>query len=249
MLKRRLKEPFGKAGLVVGVIALVFAMLGGAYAASNNGGGKATASAKAKQGKQGKQGKTGPAGPAGPAGATGPAGPKGDAGSAGASGISVKNEAEPKGANCAEGGSKFVATATTYACNGKEGSPWSAGGVLPKGKTETGVWSGNIFNEGASESGTGIPISFPIPVANAPEGVLVTEAEGSAPGCAGVVSGTPKAAEGKLCLYEGVGPGSTIGEAATFDLFTTNISPVGAYMTAGCAEFCQWRGVWAVTAG
>ena len=29
-----IREPFGKAGLIVGVIALVFAMLGGAYAAS-----------------------------------------------------------------------------------------------------------------------------------------------------------------------------------------------------------------------
>ncbi|MCW2987260.1 MAG: hypothetical protein JWM24_198, partial [Solirubrobacterales bacterium] len=33
MLKRRLREPFGKAGLTVGVIALVMALVGGAYAA------------------------------------------------------------------------------------------------------------------------------------------------------------------------------------------------------------------------
>ena len=37
MLKRRLKEPFGKAGLIVAVVALVFAMLGGAYAATSSG--------------------------------------------------------------------------------------------------------------------------------------------------------------------------------------------------------------------
>ena len=63
---RAIREPFGKAGLIVGIVALVFAMLGGAYAATNNGGGKATASAKGKPGPAGKPGKTGPAGPAGP---------------------------------------------------------------------------------------------------------------------------------------------------------------------------------------
>jgi hypothetical protein len=47
---KRLREPSGKAGLTVAVIALVFAMFGGAYAASNSGedskaSGKATATA------------------------------------------------------------------------------------------------------------------------------------------------------------------------------------------------------------
>src|SRR3954454_8939303 len=86
MVKRRLKEAFGKAGLIVAAIALVFAMLGGAYAATNNGNGKATASAKAKQGKQGKPGKAGPAGPAGPAGSAGPQGPAGASGAKGDTG-------------------------------------------------------------------------------------------------------------------------------------------------------------------
>ena len=44
-----LRNRFGIPG-VISVIALVFAMFGGAYAASNSsGGGKATASAKAKK--------------------------------------------------------------------------------------------------------------------------------------------------------------------------------------------------------
>ncbi|HKB50891.1 MAG TPA: hypothetical protein VKC63_05620, partial [Solirubrobacterales bacterium] len=64
-----LRNRFGIPG-VISVIALVFAMLGGAYAASDNGSGKATASAKAKAGPRGPRGKTGPAGPAGPAGPT-----------------------------------------------------------------------------------------------------------------------------------------------------------------------------------
>src|SRR5258706_13999527 len=72
-----LSNRFGIPG-VISVIALVFAMLGGAYAASNNsGGGKASASAKAKKGPRGPKGATGPAGPAGP---SGPARSKGDPG-------------------------------------------------------------------------------------------------------------------------------------------------------------------------
>ena len=78
-----LRNRFGIPG-VISVIALVFAMFGGAYAASNSsGGGKATASAKAKKGPKGPKGATGPAGPAGAAGPAGPAGPKGDAGATG----------------------------------------------------------------------------------------------------------------------------------------------------------------------
>src|SRR5260221_553574 len=76
-----LSNRFGIPG-VISVIALVFAMLGGAYAASSNsGGGKASASAKAKKGPRGPKGATGPAGPAGPPGpasAQREAGPDGD---------------------------------------------------------------------------------------------------------------------------------------------------------------------------
>src|SRR6188472_2090585 len=129
-----LRNRFGIPG-VISVIALVFAMFGGAYAASNSsGGGKATASAKAKKGPRGPKGATGPAGPAGPAG---PTGAKGDAGAPGANGTngapgtpgaagkSVTSEQfegtdEPSEAECEEaGGVEFKsASPTTYACNG-----------------------------------------------------------------------------------------------------------------------------------
>jgi hypothetical protein len=81
-----LRNRFGIPG-AISVIALVFAMLGGAYAATDNsGGGKATASAKGKPGPRGPRGKPGPAGPAGPAGPQGPAGANGAKGDAGAKG-------------------------------------------------------------------------------------------------------------------------------------------------------------------
>jgi collagen triple helix repeat protein len=159
-----LRNRFGIPG-VISVIALVFAMLGGAYAANNDSGsGKATASAKGKQGPRGPKGKTGPAGPVGPVGPAGAAGrdglngldgldgedgkngTNGTNGFDGADGTSVANTAEPAGANCAEGGTKLVGTSTTYACNGQKGakgdkgSPWTDLGVLPPGETETGAW-------------------------------------------------------------------------------------------------------------
>jgi Collagen triple helix repeat (20 copies) len=141
---KRLREPFGKAGLTVAVIALVFAMLGGAYAATNDSG-KATASAKAKKGPRGPKGPKGDTGPAGPAG---PAGAKGDKGDSGA-----KGDTGPQGKEGPQG---------KQGIQGKEGSPWTAGSTLPTGKTETGTWT---FAVGEGEGPE--PISFPIPLAAA----------------------------------------------------------------------------------
>jgi hypothetical protein len=75
---------------------------------------------------KGQPGATGPAGPAGPAGPTGKDGTNGKDGkdgSNGQDGVSVTSTAEPAGANCANGGSKFTAAnGVTYACNGGGGS-------------------------------------------------------------------------------------------------------------------------------
>lgn len=169
-----LRNRFGIPG-VIAVIALVFAMLGGAYAATDGLGGKAKISAKAKKGPRGPKG---PAGPAGPAGAQGSAGQNGkdglngldgedgedgDDGSDGTNGedgTSIANTTEPAGANCTAGGTKLVGTSTTYACNGAkgadgedgaagpEGSPWTLGGVLPPEKSLTGAWSFGALPEG-----------------------------------------------------------------------------------------------------
>ncbi len=77
---------FGIPG-VIAVMALVFAMIGSAYAASNSsGGGQAVASKAGKRGPKGPKGNTGPAGPQGPAGATGPAGKNGTDGTIGPTG-------------------------------------------------------------------------------------------------------------------------------------------------------------------
>jgi hypothetical protein len=153
-------------GLTVAVIALVFALVGGAFAASG-----ALTSKQKKEVKSiakqyaGKPGATGPQGSKGDAGPVGAKGDKGDTGEKGKDGTSVVASPEPKGANCQEGGSKFVAGATTYACNGKEGSPWTAGGVLPAGATETGAFSVQGSSEDPGDAkGLFTTISFPIPL-------------------------------------------------------------------------------------
>jgi hypothetical protein len=185
-----LRNRFGIFG-VISVIALVFAMLGGAYAANNSSGGNATASAKGKPGPRGPRGKTGPAGPVGPAGPTGPAGAKGDKGDAGAkgdkgdtgtpgtpgsNGKSVEVEEIPvEEIECEELGGAWVKAEggpEVEVCNGepgKDGSPWTAGGTLPPSSTpgcpcsEKGTWAFNA-TEGDGENIVA-PISFTVPLA------------------------------------------------------------------------------------
>jgi hypothetical protein len=147
-----LRTRFGIPG-VISVIALVFAMFGGAYAASNSSNaGKATASAKAKKGPRGPKGATGPAGPQGPAG---PAGAKGDAGANGAAGaVGPPGPTGPQGPKGTNG---------TPGATGPEGSPWTAGGTLPAGQQETGIWSYYQAPVTGSQEFV-VPISFPIPL-------------------------------------------------------------------------------------
>jgi Collagen triple helix repeat (20 copies) len=215
MLKRRLKEPFGKAGLIVAVVALVFAMLGGAYAATNNGG-KATASAKAKQGKQGKPGKTGPAGPAGSQGPAGPAGANGKDGTNGANGssgtngesVEVNDYVGPECATESEEGAEFInGTGAAYACNGENGTTGFTE-TLPSKKTETGAWVAQIpaTLEGPARTAMTFPIPLPTPITELSQ-VHVIQPGGDASACEnaehdGAASPeNPEAKPGEICVY------------------------------------------------
>jgi hypothetical protein len=220
-----LRTRFGIPG-VISVMALVFAMFGGAYAASNSsGGGKATASAKAKTGPRGKTGKAGPAGPAGPAGL---AGPKGDPGAAGSNGIngspgspgavgkSVKSESfegtnEPAGEPCAEqGGVQFEVEGSgvkKYACNGVAGQNGTTGftETLPEGKTETGMWAVSLpeYEGEILEGNLAAAASFNIPVATKPQPLFIPPAPIANPDsahCPGTYE-NPQAVQGWLCIY------------------------------------------------
>jgi hypothetical protein len=178
-----LRTRFGIPG-VISVIALVFAMLGGAYAANNSAsGGKATASAKAKRGPRGPKGPAGPQGSAGPQGAKGDAGANGSNGSAGADGKSVEAAAIAAGGACGSvAGVKYTLNATsTNVCNGKNGTPGAAGAAgapgeagmcseakpeckLGSGATLTGVWSA----AGGEKDTALASISLPVHVSPAP---------------------------------------------------------------------------------
>jgi hypothetical protein len=207
------KTRFGVPG-IISVMALVFAMFGGAYAASNSGGGShATVSAKSKKGPRGPRGPkgakgdTGPAGPQGLAGANGKDGTNGTNGTGGAAGKSVSLSAIAAGeAECEERGGVAVgvegSALSKEVCNGEEGSPWTAGGILPSGATETGVFSG-FFNEVAEIEGEKVgnalvPLSFPIPLGEPLDNESVHVAP--AGNCTGTAA-APTAEPGELCVY------------------------------------------------
>jgi hypothetical protein len=264
-----LRTRFGIPG-VISVMALVFAMFGGAYAASNSSeGGKATASAKAKQGPRGKTGKTGPAGPAGPVGPQGPVGAKGDAGAPGAAGAPGIGATTASFAGnqhgCGVGGVEVKsAGAPNFVCNGKNGTNGTTGftKTLPPEATETGAWVFNPFKAEDTPPQEFIltAVSFPIPLqagipaANVhiqPLDFNGTEGED----CPGNVD-DPKAKPGHLCLYPGdlVGTGSATPVAEGGE-----ISPLGAITQDGTsrsgfvlsyffAPETVFLGSWAVTA-
>ncbi len=179
-------------------LALVFAMTGGAYAASKY---VITSTKqispkvlKALKGANGKNGTAGPAGPAGAAGA-GTAGAQGSAGAAGA-----KGETGATGAKGEEG------KAGKNGAPGAPGEPWTAGGTLPSEKTETGTWS----FAGGPEGSVFTSISFTLPLTKALGAAEVNyvEATGNGTTCPGSLA-SPSATAGNLCVYQGYTAGVT----------------------------------------
>jgi hypothetical protein len=244
---------------VIAVIALVFAMVGGAVAASSDGG-KATASADGKRGPRGPKGARGPVGPAGPqgpAGAPGAAGAKGDAGSPGISPAGTAFNGVKGG--CQEGGVEIKGVNTTVVCNGAAGEDGEDGEtgfteILPEGKTETGTW-GQVSEEGLRFE----TVAASIPVLPAPTPVFVgtTQEEiedGEEAGCPGLdANGTPRAEPGVLCVYVGgllgaISPGNFIDPTQAFGE-SEAASPSGVGFTYTCQTTpCLVYGTWAVTA-
>ena len=258
------RNRLGIPGLIA-IIAMVFAMGGAAYAAKKY---VITSTSQIKPSVLKKlKGKRGPQGPAGTNGTNGKDGANGINGAPGAPGadgasVALLNESP---ANCTEGGFTYEVEGSgeeNEVCNG---SPWTGGGVLPAGKTETGTY-GVIghFVKNYSENGSGelesttsaspmtAPISFTLPVDPAPTVVYVADG-GSDPNCPGIQGGVATAESGFLCVYEAketnpnqptpfFSPGMTFGEALGAD-------PMGTVGFTECnAATCTWVGAWAVTA-
>jgi hypothetical protein len=117
------------------------------------------------------KGATGPQGAKGDTGAQGAQGSKGDPGAKGNDGAPGKsvvvNEIPPETFGCNELGGVEVGVegqAAIELCNGKDGNPWTAGGTLPAGATETGTYGMQTSDE-SGEFGIWAPISFQIPLA------------------------------------------------------------------------------------
>jgi hypothetical protein len=172
-------------------------------------------------------------GPQGPAGAAGPAGPKGDAGAAGSQG--AQGPVGPAGPEGPEG---------------PEGDPWTAGGTLPTGATQTGTWT---IVPPFLEGGTIEEISFPIPLASgitSGSNVHFIEFGGTVPaGCNGGTPEDPKANPGHFCVYTSFAPGGT-GAAQILNVsLGAGVSKTGGVITfSGLPEAGGAVGTWAVTA-
>jgi hypothetical protein len=255
------------------VVALIVALGGGAFAATQSAKKPAKGLTKAQvialikanagagpAGAPGPQGLPGAAGAKGDAGAQGEKGLKGDKGTDGTNGTNGSPGKSAKvtpvpllDAKCAGLGGAVVeveATPGTEAevCNGKEGSPWTAGGVLPSGSTETGAWA---FNATTEDSEVVAPISIPIRLASqlGEENVHFQGQTEFATNCTGSVL-QPKAASEHLCVYYGT-PGAPTN--ATFEFFTDlsfanfGASVSGTLMHFSVSGSAHGFGSWAVT--
>lgn len=191
----RLREQFSTAALILSALALVFALMGGAYAASQANSSKTKVVYKqGKRGPKGPKGDKGDPGSPGAAGLAGAPGTKGDPGiqgekgaqgsqgSKGDPGKSVKVTPIPVGGpDCDELGGAEVEvkdepSTATKVCNGakgdqgiqgQKGDPWTPNNTLPPGAELRGLWAFN-GTPGETEGGGPalVPISFEIPLAS-----------------------------------------------------------------------------------
>lgn len=249
----RVHQKLGTAGFIIAIVALIAALTGGAYAAS----GGLSKQEKKQITKESKKfskkfskrfAEQGPKGDAGAPGAAGPIGPSGSQGSAGAAGSDgLDGDTGPIGPEGPEGPEGSAGADGTDGAPGPEGSPWTAGGTLPSGATETGTWGAFIAGEQV------VPISFSIPLAAAIGPAKAVVVEGT-PGAecdngSGEASSAsnPEADPGYLCVFVGLAEGTAaVGGVFNPIVFSSGASKSGALVyVAGSGAVA---GTFAVTA-
>lgn len=235
-----------------------------------------------KPGAPGAPGAQGPAGPAGKDGSNGAPGPKGATGAEGATGetgatgatgdtgvagespeghgFTGAEEAGPpiEGKCNGAGGVLYEAASKEHiVCNGKEGSPWTAGGVLPSGKEETGTWAFSVSggdDEGHALAPFSFPIRLPEPLTSA--NVFYFNKTGFNEHCEGGSSTTPKVKStvygatehATLCVFQGEKEHATFLEISQSSFSSQGASVAGGVVVFGVTEAAHGVGAWAVKA-
>ena len=249
---------------VVATLAMVFAMSGGAYAASKF---LITSTKQIKpsvlaalKGKTGANGAQGATGAPGPAGAQGPTGPKGDNGANGSNGVNGKGVVlGVAGTHCSSGGNSVEVEgqgSPQYICNGKNGQTGFTK-TLPTGQTETGTiaWGRAPYSGGVNLQ----PISFNIPLENRiPEGNVILFTGASIPAhCKGnapeqEVLENLEAEEGYMCIWWSRASGGSPSSIVAHDPENVEFLGTGRYGVSlrleGLEPGSEGWGLWAVTA-
>lgn len=196
---------------LIAVIALGFSMSGGAFAAHGYLENSGPRAAKPSPHVAKKGARRGPRGLRGIQGIPGPRGPDGPEGPVGATG--------PRGLG---------------------GDPWTAGGTLPSGKSQSGTWAAATFGS----QGTDIAaVSFGFQLLSSPDVHVIGKGFDGiqhSTECPGSV-GVPLAAKGNVCFYTVENEGLTLLEAFPFTSGTL-LKFKGPTFGAAVA------GTWAVTA-
>lgn len=255
------------ATTAVAVVALVFAMAGGAYAtkkylitSTKQISPSVLKKLKGAHGVTGATGPAGAAGPQGPAGANGKDGLNGSNGSNGKDGVSVTAETA-SASECKTGGTKFTSVSgASHVCNGTNGQTGFTE-TLPVGKSERGQWL-IVAQSGAESAYYFTTISFPIPLAAALPAanvhlIGVEEGAGEQKESPAIASGectgswkSPGAGSKDLCVF--TDPEGTVGNlVATENLESENPGGAGVSGAALRAGFGTGlflvKGSWVVT--